>query len=198
MSRRFDLPKGVVAYACDLFQKGQPQLLLKIKMNNSGKQSSSSKEAIAALFTKSNTKNNASATDNVPPLASATISQFAISNKTAPTSTTSFAAAKKPSAATQQLGMATTTSATAAALMVAKEEQRLYILRNTLELEDQARRSMMLRNASLFHQPFLSTAPFLPTSSRGTMLSSTSPGTPTSRLLELALLREAMSTQFCR
>jgi hypothetical protein len=188
MSRRFDLPKGVVAYGCELFQNGKPQLLQKIKMNNSGKQASASKEAIAAIL-KSISK---TASEDVPP---SSYPEVAIAKKTTATSL----AAEKPAAAipSTHLGAATISS-TSRALMVAKEEQRLHMLRNTLQLEDQARRAMMLRNASLFHQPLLSSRSYLPPmmSSRAT-LSSASSGTP-KKLLELALLQEAMNSQFRR
>lgn len=47
LSRRFDLPKGVVAYACELFCKEKPELMHKIRMCNSGKQAQALKEAMA-------------------------------------------------------------------------------------------------------------------------------------------------------
>jgi hypothetical protein len=150
MSRRFDLPKGVVAYACELFQKGKPQLLQKIKMNNTGKQPSASKESIAAIL-KSTPQ---TASEDAPPSGSPTNSQVAMAMRL-------VAETPAPSLPNTQLGVARM-SAAAMALMVAKEEQRVHMLRNTLELEDQARRAAMLRNASLFHQPLLSASSFHP------------------------------------
>jgi len=45
LSRNFDLPKGVVAYSCDLFQRDEPSLMKHIRMNNSGKQAQAAKAA---------------------------------------------------------------------------------------------------------------------------------------------------------
>ena len=170
-------------------------------MNSSGKQTSPSRDAIAALL-QSSTKINAS------PPASPVVVQQAVKEVVAFDGRLDN---KKPSAiqlrgAGHTLSHHTSSSASASALMMAKEEERLFMLRNSLGLEDQTRRAMMLRNASLYHQQLMTTTSpsFLQplgalSSNHHALSSSSSTGTgPSSKLLELALLREAMNHQFRR
>ncbi|CAB9496268.1 expressed unknown protein [Seminavis robusta] len=220
LSRRFDLPKGVVAYACELFQKGKPEMLLKIKMNNSGKQSSASKAAIAALVMGSSSAKDSfktaagstsvgSTSATASPQGSPSLKPVAKKVASPSSASSSKSSTKKTVPVNDNLNKAAaafpalpgsaapapgvTPSAGYLLAKQAAEQDRIRMLRESIGLQEQARRSMMLRNASLFHQPLLANPMLAPLSTP-----MAAPGTTSNQLLELALLREAMNSQWRR